>query len=114
MTPIRCGIRLINMKAQHMDAIWVEFIKQAPGLAVLAWIVYSFLQAQEKRDAKLTELGNTCHDFQTGISEAYKGNIKTIGEVIDRNTSALNNNTMALGRVESSLDGIESKMSAKA
>lgn len=93
-----------------MEQLWLEVVKQAPSLGVLAWLVYTFLAAQEKRDQKLTELGNACHEFQLGISEARREESKHVSEVIDRNTQALTANTHALGRVESVLDDLDSRI----
>lgn len=93
-----------------MEQLWLEVVKQAPSLGVLSWLVYTFLSAQQKRDEQLKELGSTCHEFQLSISDAYKANIKGVSETIDRNTVALSANTHALGRVESVLDDLDSRI----
>lgn len=93
-----------------MEQLWLEVVKQVPSLGVLAWLVYTFLAEQDKRDQKLSELGNSCHEFQLGIAEARKEEIRHVGEVIERNTAALSANTHALGRVESVLDDLDSRI----
>lgn len=87
-----------------MDQLFIEFAKQAPALAVLAWIVWKFLASQESRDNKLGDIANSCHNFQAAST-------KTVSEVLDRNTTALNANTHMLGRVESVLDDLDTKIS---
>lgn len=81
-----------------MDQLWLEVVKQAPSLGVLTLLVYWFLQAQDKRDKQLTELGQSCHAFQEQTTH-------TVSDVLDRNSIALTANTHMLGRVESALDG---------
>lgn len=100
----------LERKLVEMELLWMEIVKQAPSLGVLAWLVYTFLVAQDKRDQKLTELGNTCHDFQLRMAKSRVEEFEHVDEVIERNTAALTANTHALGRVESVLDDLDARI----
>lgn len=90
-----------------MDAIVTELVKQIPSLAVLSWLVYMFLENLKQRDRALNALGENCHSFQIQIQDRYKSNIMLMGTALENNTKALNENTHALGRIESVLEAKE-------
>jgi len=75
--------------------LWGEIAKQVPALAVLAFLVFTFLHHLEKRDAMLHELSENSRLLQVDTR------------------AALHENTMALGKVVEALRQVESLRDSK-
>ena len=94
-----------------MDNVLPELVKQIPSLSVLAFLVMKFLVSLKDRDIALSELNKQCHDFQSGMQEKHRENVAVMATALSQNTQALSANTHALGRVESVLDDLDTKIS---
>lgn len=72
---------------------WTDLALQAPGLAVIAFLVIHFLRHLTHRD-----------EAQASRDEAFRGTLKEIHDgqlkIQERTTAALDKNTEALARVE--------------
>lgn len=79
-----------------MDVILTEVWKQVPNLAVLALIVYWFIQDRRNARNGLEQITDTCHKLQRETTETMK-------KCIDRNTDALDKNNVLQGQVVEAL-----------
>ena len=69
-----------------MDTILLEFARQAPALAILAWIVSKFLEELREARAERKAQSDSCH------------------LVHERSIASVDRCSAMLGRVESALD----------
>ena len=99
-----------------MDEVLQRGAEQAPGLAVLAVVVFMFLRAHTKFSEIVRETGSKCHETQLSTTkmttEAIDRNTMVLGEAtrmraaIDRNTQVLSELKTVIdrcGRVEKSI-----------
>lgn len=78
-----------------MDGAFLELLKQSPYLAVLVWLVWTFLSHIERRDKS--------------YSDTVRGIAGETHAVMDRNTVALDRNTEICGRMANELDRAEQR-----
>lgn len=62
-------------------AIGRETAKQAPTLAVMAWLVFAFLRHLGKRDDVLKGIGDRWHEVQRDSTKAIQENTRMLGKV---------------------------------
>ena len=89
-----------------MDTFWIEFLKQAPGIAAVIFLVIIFLRfiRESTTDMLKTfkEIRDSCHDFHGGIA-------KSTEQVIVKNGISLDNNNVALGKVSAIIERFQAK-----
>jgi hypothetical protein len=63
-----------------VEEIWSTALRQAPSLAVLAFVVVQFLKHMRARDAVLTEISDGCHEVQRDAIKCISDNTRVLGE----------------------------------
>ena len=94
---------------------WKSLIVQSPFMAALVVIVLSFLRHIQKSDAEQLKVGqgiaDSCHSQQQQHMEKIERLTETTHAVIERNSVAHHENTLATREVKSLLERVERKLS---
>jgi hypothetical protein len=84
-----------------MEVIWVQFVQQAPALAVLVFLVVCFLGHLKHIDTMQQSQQESCHNFQREMMGKASATSDKVIIAFDRNTEALGRNNQATERLAS-------------
>ena len=102
---------MVTLAIDEPAGLWGEVVKQVPSLAVLAWIVWTFIRAQreertaheqhsERREHAIASIGDQCHQFQERTLAKVEALTNKTNEALSADTRSLDTNTNALERFE--------------